>query len=227
MALPNSFGQFFPDGNYVGWDEELAEYFDHKMPADQKALFERPGHSSYARHVSEKFTNEPGLKRPGFPSFGPIAAHEAPKRFEAEKKYASLGSLIELNDRILAVDESLKEVIERFEPGVHHFFPIEIIMPKKIIYPKQYFVMAIGQYLNSFSSERSDPASWRPDWQEYCLMDEGNMSGLALSRQAFGNAHLWRERCISNELVCFSDQLMSEITRAGLRLPKCRKLKEV
>jgi hypothetical protein len=227
MALPSSFGQFFPDGNYVGWDEELAAYFDDKMPADQKALFERPSHTSYARHVSEKFTSEPGLKRPGFPPFGPIVAHEAPKRFEAEKQYASLGSLIQLNDRILAVEESLKDTIERFEPSAHYFFPIEIVMPKKLVYPKQYFVMAIGQYLDSFSPEKSDRASWAHDWQEYCSIDEGNMSGLAMSRRAFGNAHLWREHRITNDFVCFSDQLMFEITRSGLRLPKQYKLKEI
>ncbi len=227
MALPGRFGEFFPDGDYVGWDEALAQYFDNQMPAEQKALFDRPTHQSYARHVAEKFTSEPGLKRLGFPPFGPIAAHETPKAFEAEKKYASLGSLIKLTDRILAVDGLLKDIIERLEPGVHHFSPIEIVMPKKVVYPKQYFVMAIGNYLDSFAPEQSDPDSWTHQLHEYCSIDEGKLSGLALSRQAFGRAQLWREHRITSELVCFSDQLMSEITSAGLRLPKHYKLKGI
>ena len=227
LALPGRFGEFFPDGEYVGWDEVLAEYFDNEMAAEQKALFDRPGHSSYAFHVAEKFTSEPGLKRSGYPPFGPIAVHEAPKRFETDKKYTSLGSLIQLNDRLLAVDGLLKVIIERFEPDIHHFFPIEIGMPKKVVYPTKYFVMAIGRYINSFLTQQSEPTSWRHDFGEYNIVEETKkgMAGLALSRSTFGNAHLWRESRVSNELLCFSDQLMAEINRSGLRLPKNYKLK--
>ena len=27
MALPGSFGDFWPGGDYAGWDDELTEYF--------------------------------------------------------------------------------------------------------------------------------------------------------------------------------------------------------
>jgi hypothetical protein len=111
---------------------------------------------------------------------------------------------------------------------VHHFFPIEIAMPKSVIYPKKYFVMAIGQYLDSFSPEQSNPASWE-NCTEYYRFDKAkkSMAGLALSRQVFGSAHLWSERRMLGELICCSDQLMSEITRSGLRVPKNCKLKEI
>ena len=103
MALPSGFGDFFPGGNYVGWEEELTQYFREKMPAEQKALF-ADDVSSYRYYVAENFINEPGVKlNSDLPPFGPIAAHEAPKCFETEKRYSSLGSLIELSDRIVAV----------------------------------------------------------------------------------------------------------------------------
>lgn len=226
MALPGSFGEFFPDGDFVGWKEELTEYFNKKMPVERKALFQ----SSYAYYASLNLTNEPGLKYPDLPPFGPIAAHETPKRFETVKKYASLGSLVMLNDRILAVDEGFKDIIERFEPGAHQFFVIEIVMPKEVVYPKQYFVMAIGKYLDSFSPERSDPASWTKTNIEgrYSFgEDKKRMSGLALSKQTFGSAHLWRERRMLSHLICLSDELVSEVTRLGLRLPKHYKMREV
>lgn len=228
MALPGSFGDFFPDGAYVGWKEARTEYFYNRMPADQRAIF-NDDVSTYRYYVAENFINEPGLKRPDLPPFGPIAAHEAPKRFETIKSYASLGSLIKLNDRILAVDGHLMHIIECFEPGMHHFFPIEIVMGRKVISPKQYYVMAIGQYLDSFSPEESDPASWKERGEEHFSFEEGKkpMSGLALSGRIFGGAHLWRERRMTNVLVCFSDQLMSEIALSALRLPKHYRLKEI
>jgi hypothetical protein len=102
-------------------------------------------------------------------------------------------------------------------------------MPKDVTFPDRYFVMAIGQYLDSFSPKQSEPASWRPDLREYCFFNEGKkpMSGLALSREVFGDAHLWRERRMSSPLICFSDRLMSEIAANGLRLPKHCRLNEI
>ncbi len=230
MALPSGLGDFFPDGSYVGWREYLNAYFLEKMASEQKARFSDGSASTYRRYVSEKFINEPGSKRsPDVPAFGPIEGHEAPKRFETEKSYSSLGSLVMLNDRILAVDASLKDIIERYEAGKHHFFPIEIVMPKKVIYPNSYFVMAIGQYLDSFSPQQSDPASWNQQSLGYCSFVESkkSMSGLALSSNKFGGAHLWRERRMSNPLICFSDYLMSEIENLGQRLPKHYQMRAV
>ena len=230
MALPRGFGDFFPGGNFVGWREELTQYFREKMPAEQKALF-ADDVSSYRYYVAENFTYEPGIKlNADLPPFGPIAAHEAPKCFETEKRYSSLGSLIELNDRIVAVDGPMKDIIERHEPGKHHFFPIEIVMPKKVIYPQRYFVMAIGQYLDSFSLEQSDPGSWRESSdKEFGFFEDTKkaMSGLALSKRVFGDVHLWRERRMLSPLICFSEQLRSEFIASGLRLPKLYPLKEV
>jgi hypothetical protein len=64
--------------------------------------------------------------------------------------YKSLGSLIKLNDRILAVDEALKAIIERLESGVHQFFPIEIMMPSDKAPSVRYYVLVIGNYCDSF-----------------------------------------------------------------------------
>jgi hypothetical protein len=229
LDLPCAFGQYFPDGNYVGRDEQLAANFD-KLPAEQKALY---GHdsvygSSYSYYVYEKLTSAPGFQRPGLPPFGPIEAHEVPKRFETAKTYKALGSIIQLNNGILAVDADLKRIIEHFEPGMHQFFPIEIVMRKNVAYPKPYFVMAIGQYLDSFSPEQSDPACWtQHEGYSSVSVDTWLMSGLALSRQAMGRAHLWRERRITTDLYCFSDDLMSEMKRLGVRIPKPVKFKEI
>lgn len=229
VALPGTFGGFFPSGEYVGWDEQLTEYFDTKMPVERKALFDCL--SSYRYYVAENFNNEAGLERPQMPPFGSIVADEAPKRFKIEKNYPTLGSLMKLNCRILAVDEDFREIVERLEPGMHQFFPIEIVMPGNRLYRKKYFVMAIGQWLDSFSPEQSDPASWRKNGLTHYFiwaMNKPIMSGLAFSREVFGGAHLWRERRITHdEFLCFSDRLITECLRLGLNLPKHCRLKEI
>jgi hypothetical protein len=237
LSMPSSFGDFFPNGDYVGWDEELTRYFNEEMPAEEQALFGESGTGSivktrsYIHFVAEKFKNEYGSnKLGGLPPITPIEAHETPKRFETVKTYTSLGSLVKLTNRILAVDETLKDIIERLEPGVHHFFPLQITIPKKQAYPKRYYVMAVGQYLDSFSPEKSNEGSWRDRTiGYYTAFDETKkyLAGLAFSKSVFGKAHLWRERHLISPEIIFSDELQAEIAKAGLRLPKHYQMKAV
>jgi hypothetical protein len=235
MALPGSFGAFFPNGDYVGWWDELKKYFTNEMPAEQKALFIQNGRF-YPSYAMSKFAHDPAKQMADYPPFTPIEPHEAPKQFVLQKKYTGLGSLINTEARILAVDELLKDIIERFEPGVHRFFPIEISVPYREnyqtyfeTYPRRFFILAIGQYIDSFSPEQSDSDSWKQPGQILIRYkeDERSMSGLALSKQVFGGAHLWRERRMESPLICISDTLMTEIKKAGLRLPKHYRLKEL
>lgn len=236
MPSPGSFGKFFPGGEYAGWHEDLIDYFKNEMPADQKALFRSAG--AYPSYVSKKFVDDPAAWQGSSkqPPFSPVEPHEAPKRFVLKKIHASLGSLIKTNNFIPAVDEPLKKIIERFEPGVHRFFPIELPMkyPENSEvrfrnYPAQFFVLAIGQYIDSFLPEQSDPSSFEEMWPDHFAYrdDKKSMSGLALSKQIFGGAHLWRERRFGIPLICFSETLMAEIDKAGLQIPKHYRLKEL
>jgi hypothetical protein len=234
LSMPSSFGDFFPHGGYVGWDEERTRYFNEKMTSEQKALFGNGAgiqEIMYHNFVAAKFKNEYGSnKLGGLPPITPIEAHESPKWFETKKSYSSLGSLIILASGLWAVDETLKDIIERFEPGVHHFFPLQITMPKKQAYPKRYYIMAIGQYLDSFSPEKSNERSWRDRTMGYyTAFDETKkyLAGLAFSKSVFGKAHLWRERHLISPEIIFSDELQAEIAKAGLRLPKHYQMKEM
>lgn len=65
-----------------------------------------------------------------------------------------------LSNRVLAVDAVLKGVIEQLDPGIHGFYPVEIAMPKGRVFPRSYFVLVIGRYLQSFLPEHSKPGSW-------------------------------------------------------------------
>ena len=243
MNLPSGFGEFFPMGNFEAhidfeaddWYHRLNAYHKEQTPEEQKRLFDygKGDGASYAGHVSEKFISERGtVLGLGNTSFGPIEPHEPPRSFVTEKGYKSLGSLIMLNDRILAVDEALKAIIERLEPGVHEFFPIEIRMPSNKVYPGRYYTLFVGQYFDSFSPGDSLEESFRdygPDYPNHYTHEKSKkgVTGLALAKAAFGSAHLWRERAFREWLVCFSDELQAEIADAGLRIPKHYSMKEI
>jgi hypothetical protein len=246
MSIPSSFGDFWPEGEFEGldknfnelWRQRLDRYYQSLPLDEQKALFDysKGGDvTQYPTYVSQKFKNEIGTRPDDFREMAPLNSfkpHEPPQSFVTSKGYTSLASLIKFNNRILAVDEALKEIIERFEPGMHQFFPIEIRMPRAKVYPVQYYTLAIGQYINGFVPEKSKQGSYReygPEYPDYySLIDSRKeISGLAHSKSALGKAHLWRERDLNGALICFSDELESAIVGAGLRLPKHYRMMEV
>ena len=250
MALPNGFGEFWPSGFFEkdpmtrddGWYERLKSHYEKQSPEEQKRLFDFKGPPGlaglhYGSFPSEKLTNEPGTKDSSGirPAYGLVEDHEIPRSFDTEENYKTLGSLIKLNDKILAVDEPLKAVIERMEPGVHEFFPFELRMPGGKTYPGQYYVLRVCQYFDALSREDSlegaveDLPIYGTDQTLTVLRDKSKktIAGLAFRQSVFGSAHLWRDRSFGKELTCFSDELIAEIEAGELRLPKHYKMKEV
>jgi hypothetical protein len=229
MAMSGSFGEFFPSGDYVGWTEHLHQYFMESMPAEQKAAL--GGSADYVIFVVEKFQLELGSKYyPDKPATTKIQSHESPECFKCKKRYDSLGSIIHLNSRFIAVDEAMKAIIGKLEPGKHQFFPIKIIMPKSEVYPKQYYTIAVGQHLESVSATDSKQEVLRKngDSRHYFItFTKSNISGVALSKAKFAQAHLWKERYINGGLLFLSDVLQAEIAKAGLRVPKHFQVLEV
>jgi hypothetical protein len=223
MNKPHGFGDFCPKGDFVGWDDRLEQYFNSKMPAEQKAPFLERGSQRYISYVAEKFINERGREYGGLPVLTAVEPHEAPEIYKTEKTHKSLGSLIMLPNQILAVDEPLKSTIERLEPNKHEFFQIKITMAKGQVYPKPYYLLLIGQYFNAFSPQQSKVGSWKNSFNEgfYSVgAYKEDINGLAFSKDVYGAAHLWCEKQLITSLVFFSDQLKAEIDKAGLRIPK-------
>ena len=218
LVRPSGFGDFFPGGDYVGWNEKLKQYYDNEMSEAEKAemgISERILYSKF----SNKFAKDAG----------PLKLHECPTEFRTVVTYKSLGSFIKLTNRLMAVDEPLKEIIEALEPDVHQFWPIRITMPKDKEYPVPYYGLVIRRFLDSFVPEQSVKEAWREmDGSYFVRMpSRQTYSGLAMSQAAIGNVHLWRERNLLNPEVLFSDALQAEIDRRALRIPKHYRLKVV
>jgi hypothetical protein len=218
---PSSFGDYFPNGVYVGWDEEIKRYFDEEMSAEQRAALDN-WHVRYQGQVARKFTEEDrGLLEP----------HERPSEFRImERAPKSLGSLLTLTDRLLAVDAALHEIIERLEPGVHQFWPLRITRPKGQEYPVAYYGMVIRRFIDSFVPEQSAGlrvSEGSPKVFFAIHPTKKAYGDLTVLKSAVAGAHLWRERRLLSPEVFFSDALQAEITRRGLRIAKHHKLNAI
>lgn len=227
MHEPGSFGDFFPDGEYVSWKEEVKRYFDEEMSSAERAEFSN-NHVHYRRSISRRFD------RPG----DLIEPHGQHKHLKTVKTYTNLSSLIITQNGLLALDDQLKQIIEKMEPDTHQFWPIKITMPKGREYPRPYFGLQIRQFNDSFDPEMSDRECWRDVsfvsykgeevWAyEVSRPNKRLHAGLAMRREVFGNSHLWREVKLRRPHFFLSDDLHAEIVRQGLRVPKTYQLKEV
>ena len=217
---PKGFGEFFLDGDYVGWRERLTQYYLEEMSDAEKASYNKNDVPDYIYKVSTRFTMDRG----------PLAEHECPDVYQVQFNRAkSFGSLIILADRLLAVDEKLKAIIEGLEPNVHQFWYIRVVMPNGDVYPKRYFGLRIGRFLDSFLPGQSDEGSFREEFGLHYvnIPKKQHYAGLVLHREVIGSAHLWREKRLLQPQVCFSDSLKVEVEKAGLRLPKYFELRDV
>lgn len=230
LIEPNGFGDFFPGGDYKGWRERLREYATANMSPEEKAAYYNFP-ASYVQEVADKFTREVGTQLGDSPAVTPLLPREQPVWFETRKSFSNLGSLIMLTNGLLAVDAAFREILERLEPGVHMFWPLTITMPRGRVYPKPYYGMVIGTFLDSFEPGMSAEGSCRKEkgFDSYFVSYQSKkyISGLAFSKEKIGGAHLWRERRLRSPDICFSDDLRHEVARAGLRIPKHVQAREV
>ena len=217
-----------------GWRERLKDHFRKEMPEEQKQLFE-DGHQSgahwYACHTVGRFLNDRGcVTNPGEKLITQIADHEVPRYFQvAERIQNAPASLAILSGGVMVVIKALKEFIEWVEPSTHQFFPIEIRIPSGKIRPESYYIMVIGQWIDSFSPEMSAKSSFEKFASGVYSYSERpkDLRALAFRRRALSEAHLWREPRLEGSLICFSDRLQAEIIDAGLRIPRHYRMIEV
>lgn len=232
LIEPGFGGDYWPEVEMEGYRSLLADYWRNEISdEDKKERFQ--GIADYRLFVSLKFSKEIGTS-PFGQVLTPLLEHEAPTVVEAQKSYKNLASMIRLGH--WAVDEDLKVIIEEIEPGVHQFWPVTITMPRGKTYPKHYYVMVIGTFLDSFRPEAcAEGLVTRTVKNEHfhfneikLAMKKADYAGLAFSKAAIGDHHLWRERTLRSwPEFMMSDKLKEAIDAAGLRMPKLYPVKDV
>lgn len=136
-ATPLNFGQYFPGGDLVGWDEQISQYAD-SFPKEKRKYI-------HPALIAKKFTKNQDLVR----------AEESPRLFRINKKPKALASMFFLTDGLLVVDPALFQIIEKYEPNVHQFFPIQIELPKGEFSPVQYQLIVIRNFADAFIMDAS------------------------------------------------------------------------
>jgi len=244
IEFPSDYNEFFPQGDFKGYDEAMAAHYQAEIRPSKisrtgsafiftkEAPLDGDGKpyevfSSYALDVSEKFHAPIGEPRPHRARLLPVQPHEWPQEYVYERVYKRRASIVKLPNRMFAVEDDLRNLIEALEPGIHSFNPIRMTLPKGVEHPIQHHMMIVGRWLHSFRMDLSDESFLRKSIEgsaSFRAPPTGKVAHVAMDSAVIGDAHIWCERRLRGLRYYISDTLHSEAAKLGLRLPKQFKL---
>ncbi|MEO0872184.1 MAG: hypothetical protein AAFY19_09555 [Pseudomonadota bacterium] len=191
-----------PYGDYEGphhgplsnaWWARLTQQFADEMSEADKAPY-AGADVSYWYSVHEKFKSHSDGIIPhgdGVP-LPPIQPHEPPTWFKYDKGHKSPACIISFPGELLGCSESFKSLIEKLEPGRHRFFPIDVRNRRGPVYAEPHHLMIINQRIEN----ASDEAKAEEDW------------------------HLWVDLGHSQRPIFLSDELVTSVKAAGMKMPR-------
>jgi hypothetical protein len=158
-----------------------------------------------------------------------FSPNQVPTRAVATSSHKSLPTLVSLNAWWGASD-TFRNMVEAREPGVHQFFPIEIVLKGGLLPFEPYWIFNIQQRVDAVVIERS-----QVEWAHYPgaepvmhlpprLAPGERPYPLVLDRRLTAGRHVWRGDTQLSVYVFFSDDLMSaykKVKMRGLRIKYC------
>lgn len=136
---------------------------------------------------------------------------------------------------ILNVSERAKEIIERFEPGVHQFVPVDYVDARDAFLERRY-CWVICNRIDSIDREHttfvldgrvwalaSDLVRWGEADKIPAHIDPNTPGRFVFSLSKMGGAHAWRDKHMNSGTVWLSRALGDAFKDAGLtgiRLPE-------
>lgn len=112
------------------------------------------------------------------------------------------------------VTDKVRQIIERFEPGIHQFFPITVTQSKKDHEYGDYFILHVCQRFDGLDPVRAQPRNHRG-----CLVEGADGTRkLILSRDRIKGYHLWHEKNVALGIsgAFMSDELFDALCQAGV-----------
>lgn len=212
LHAPNGFGRYRPDAEFVDEVEKLRAEFDRTASAEQTENYDvsffdfRKKNRLVTKHATERAKS--------FQRFSQLTLE-----FRV-KDYADL-----MMDGLLMVSAPIMEIVERLEPDVHQFWPIDFrTRGGKVVSDTSYYAMLVLQSRDAFRPEESiegsvfQTGSYSPHWHIHGHK-RALLEGVAIDASATNGAHLWYEPRILSEAYFLSDELGMELKKQGFKLP--------
>lgn len=223
LDFGSDFGRFFPQGEFVGFDEALDAFFLEQLPEAERQSFENKSiHYRMDAHLGNRVDVHTKFNA----NTGRVLDHEWPDECHLSRDYKELGTVFMVRNRILLVSAGLKSVIESLEPDLHQFRTIRLLTRQGDIYPGGYHVMSIQQSLDSFDPEASnkDSLKWSKMRNRYRIRNTlpKVIAGVSSSKEVVQGKHIWRETGALSITpgICLSDQLVTQVRASNLLMPK-------
>ncbi len=109
------------------------------------------------------------------------------------------------------VSENFKEIVEKFEPGIHQFFPYTLTLKGNTRVP--FYLFNICQRISAMAEDHTVPPLDMTKRRRYRRINDGS-DILVFSKSAIGNRKLWAEMHLGHYWV--GDDLFAALREARL-----------
>lgn len=173
-----------------------------------------------------------------------LTPDEVPPRLTLEKRRKSIPGGFQTANGLIIVNGQVHDILERLDPGVHQFLPVELCFKNGDRPEGQYFVINITVKQDSivaappgvdpsdkFIVIRDDAGNFKglenvgKDWDS--LLIRTHKKKVTLQKSALSGVNLWREKRVSGLELFVSDAFFDAMKEQGLKFYKNFRAKEV
>lgn len=180
--------------------DELAGYI-----VDRDILDGDPEKIEYEDTTPDKGVNP--LFKPGIGYSGrAVKSGKVPTKIKwKDKKYPPYD--VFKSRGLIVVSDTFKKVVEKFEPSVHQFFPIEVLYDDNR-QAKQMYFFNICNRLDTMDRERATARIGRVLW-------DPSTGNFVFSKDKIGSRHAWVDKFLSHGIF-LSDDVKTDLERSGV-----------
>lgn len=167
-------------------------------------------------HISEIWRKGTGLLNP----------LEMPESLQLERHRKSLPDVFFSDGGILICSSETKCILEEFDPGLHQFIPIRVILKNGQDAPGERFILNVHHTLDTILDEKTKAtkftATLPDDPSRYFMslrLSAEHSCGVGVDKSKLTSAHLWREKAYRG-IFMMSDSLNKRLGEAGIRFLK-------
>lgn len=131
---------------------------------------------------------------------------------------------------VLDVCDRIKAVVEALEPGVHDFYPLELLLPDGTPWPEPYWLWRVSRAVAGVIVELSPQNKWGEFSGDFAAENPDAPPPLSitaprpndvLDADAVAGLHAWTEKYDPYEQVYFSDALVDALKLGKLAPESC------